>query len=181
VSPIVHTVVPGSTRPPGRRIPVFLAVLTLLASASTAVAFAAPARAAALPTGWATVVNAGSGKCVDARSAGTAVGAAVQQYACDPPNQAARMNGSTQGYAAYKVANSVTSHQVYGFGSYCYFNVNPSVIAEQAIEAPNSANVRFRDMVTVSLGGTGTIRHVINDRGGPSNSPTNVADLVGYP
>ncbi|MET9566766.1 RICIN domain-containing protein [Streptomyces tauricus] len=99
----------------------------------------------------------------------------------DPPNQAAWMNGSTQGYAAYKVANSVTSHQVYGFGSYCYFNVNPAVTAEHAIEAPNSANVRFRSMVTVSLGGTGTIRHVVNDRGGPSNSATNVANLVSYP
>ena len=53
--------------------------------------------------------------------------------------------------------------------------------AEHAIEAPNNANVRFRDMVTVSLGGTGTIRHVVNDRGGPSNSTTNVANLVSYP
>ncbi|MFE9987420.1 RICIN domain-containing protein [Streptomyces sp. NPDC005381] len=99
----------------------------------------------------------------------------------DPPNQAAWMNGSAQGYAAYKVAPSVTSHQVYGFGSYCYFNVNSSVAAEHAIEAPNNANVRFKDMVTVSLGGTGTIRHVVNDRGGPSNSSTNVANLVSYP
>ncbi|MFH8388741.1 RICIN domain-containing protein [Streptomyces sp. NPDC018036] len=99
----------------------------------------------------------------------------------DPPNQAAWMSGSTQGYAAYKVAPSVTSHQVYGFGSYCYFNVNPAVAAEHAVEAPVTANVRFKDLVTVSLGGTGTIRHVVNDRGGPSNSSTNVADLVSYP
>ncbi|QES17649.1 coagulation factor 5/8 type domain-containing protein [Streptomyces venezuelae] len=99
----------------------------------------------------------------------------------DPPNQAAWMNGSTQGYAAYKVADSVTSHQAYGLGSYCYFNVNPGVTAEHAIEAPNRPDVRFRSMVTVSLGGTGTIRHVVNDRGGPSNSSTNVANLVSYP
>ena len=99
----------------------------------------------------------------------------------DPPNQAAWMNGSTQGYAAYKVADSVTSHQAYGLGSYCYFNVNPGVTAEHAIEAPNRPDVRFRNMVTVSLGGTGTIRHVVNDRGGPSNSSTNVANLVSYP
>lgn len=98
----------------------------------------------------------------------------------DPPNQA-WMNGSTQGYSAYKVANSVTSHQAYGLGSYCYFNVDPSVTAEHAIVAPNSPNVRFQNMVTVSLGGTGTIRHVINDRGGPSNASTNVANLVSYP
>ncbi|MFC8063865.1 RICIN domain-containing protein [Streptomyces sp. NPDC057293] len=99
----------------------------------------------------------------------------------DPPNQAAWMNGSTQGYAAYKVADSVTSHQAYGLGSYCFFNVNPQVTAEHAFEVPNNPNVRFRNMVTVSLGGTGTIRHVINDRGGPSNSSTNVANLVSHP
>ncbi|MFB7830346.1 RICIN domain-containing protein [Streptomyces sp. NPDC056056] len=99
----------------------------------------------------------------------------------DPPNQAAWMNGSTQGYAAYKVADSVTSHQAYGLGSYCYFNVNPGVTAEHAIEAPDRPDVRFRSMVTVSLGGTGTIRHVVNNRGGPSNSSTNVANLVSHP
>ncbi|MFD9033234.1 RICIN domain-containing protein [Streptomyces sp. NPDC059567] len=99
----------------------------------------------------------------------------------DPPNQAAWMNGSTQGYTAYKVADSVTSHEAYGLGSYCFFNVNPGVAAERAFEAPQHPNVRFRSMVTVSLGGTGTIRHVINDRGGPSNSTTNVANLVSYP
>ncbi|MEU6086491.1 RICIN domain-containing protein [Streptomyces sp. NPDC047085] len=99
----------------------------------------------------------------------------------DPPNQAAWMNGSTQGYAAYKVADTVTSHQAYGLGSYCYFNVNPSVTAAHAIEAPNNPDVRFTSMVTVSLGGTGTISHVVNSTGGPSNSTTNVADLVRYP
>ncbi|MFD5469117.1 RICIN domain-containing protein [Streptomyces sp. NPDC127105] len=99
----------------------------------------------------------------------------------DPPNQAAWMNGSTQGYAAYKVADSVTSHQAYGLGSYCYFNVNPGVTAARAIEAPNNPNVRFTSMVTVSLGGTGTISRVINNTGGPSNSANNLANLISYP
>jgi hypothetical protein len=36
-------------------------------------------------------------------------------------------------------------------------------------------------MVTVSLGGRGTINHVINTTGGPSNSSTNVAQWVNYP
>ncbi|WP_414944558.1 hypothetical protein [Amycolatopsis sp. cmx-11-32] len=99
----------------------------------------------------------------------------------DPPNQAAWMNGSTRGYAAYKVADSVTDHEAYGLGSYCYFTVNPSVVADRAIEAPNNPNVRFRSMVGVSLGGNGTIGRVVNDRGGPANSDTNVANLVAYP
>ncbi|WP_377273961.1 RICIN domain-containing protein [Peterkaempfera sp. SMS 1(5)a] len=99
----------------------------------------------------------------------------------DPPNQTAWMNGSTKGWAAYKVADSVTGHEAWGLGSYCYFSSNPAVVAEHSFEAPNSAGVRFHDMVTVSLGGTGTINHVINSTGGPSNSASNVADLVSYP
>ncbi|MER6473263.1 RICIN domain-containing protein [Streptomyces collinus] len=99
----------------------------------------------------------------------------------DPPNQAAWTNGSTPGYAAYKVADSVIAHEAYGLGSYCYFNVDPGVTAARAIEAPNTPGVRFTSMVTVSLGGTGTIGHVVNNTGGPSNSATNVANLARYP
>ncbi|PIB04321.1 RICIN domain-containing protein, partial [Streptomyces sp. HG99] len=99
----------------------------------------------------------------------------------DPPNQSSWMNGSTRGYDAYKVSPSVTSHEAWGLGSYCFFNVNPSVVADRAIEAPAVSGVRFHDMVTVSLGGTGTISHVINNLGGPSNSSTNVANLVSGP
>ncbi|WP_411293745.1 RICIN domain-containing protein [Streptomyces kunmingensis] len=99
----------------------------------------------------------------------------------DPPNQAAWMNGGGKGHPAYKVAASVTSHEAWGLGSYCYFSTNSSVVADRAFEVPNASGVRFHDMVTVSLGGTGTISHVINNTGGPSNSSTNVAYLTNYP
>ena len=99
----------------------------------------------------------------------------------DPPNQASWMNGTTQGYAAYKVGASVTSHEAWGLGSYCFFSANSSVVAAHAFEVPSNANVRFHDMVTVSLGGVGTISHVINNSGGPSNSSSNVANLVSFP
>jgi hypothetical protein len=36
-------------------------------------------------------------------------------------------------------------------------------------------------MVTVSLGGKGTIAHVINNTGGPSNSANNKAQVTSYP
>ena len=99
----------------------------------------------------------------------------------DPPNQAAWMNGSTDGYAAYKVAASVTTHEAWGLGSYCYFNVNSGVVDAHSFEVPSTSGVKFHDMVTVSLGGVGTISHIINSTGGPSNSSTSVADLVSYP
>ncbi|OKH99403.1 coagulation factor 5/8 type domain-containing protein [Streptomyces sp. CB02923] len=99
----------------------------------------------------------------------------------DPPDQASWMNGGTKGYAAYKVGDGVKQHEAWGLGSYCYFNVNRSVAAERAFEVPDSPGVRFHDMVTVSLGGTGTIHHVINGTGGPSNAQSNVANVVNYP
>ena len=99
----------------------------------------------------------------------------------DPPTQAAWMNGTTDGYAAYKVADTVTTHEAWGVGSYCFFNVNPSVVDDHSFEVPNTAGVKFHDLVTVSLGGTGTISHIINNSGGPSNSSNSVADLVSFP
>ncbi|RLK09960.1 F5/8 type C domain-containing protein [Micromonospora sp. M71_S20] len=99
----------------------------------------------------------------------------------DPPNQAAWMNGATRGYAAYKVADSVSTHQAWGMGSYCYFNVDPSVVADRAIEAPTSPNVRFTNMVTVSLGGVGTINRVVNGTGGTANAANQQVYLTTYP
>ena len=43
------------------------------------------------------------------------------------------MNGTTNGYAAIKVANSVTTFEAWGLGSYCYFNVNPAVVSGQSL------------------------------------------------
>jgi len=99
----------------------------------------------------------------------------------DPPNQASWMNGTGKGYPAYKVAASVTSHEAWGLGSYCYFSANSSVVADHSFEVPSVSGVKFHDMVTVSLGGVGTISHIINSTGGPSNSSTNVAYLTNYP
>jgi len=99
----------------------------------------------------------------------------------DPPNQAAWMNGSTRGYAAYKVADAVTTHEAFGMGSYCFFNVNPAVVAERGFEVPNRTTVRFTNSVIVSLGGVGTINRVINNTGGPANTTTQVVYLNNFP
>ncbi|MGW3310279.1 RICIN domain-containing protein [Streptomyces sp. NPDC001073] len=99
----------------------------------------------------------------------------------DPPNQASWMNGSGKGYPAYKVAANVTTHEAWGLGSYCYFSSNSSVVADHSFEVPSVSGVKFHDMVTVSLGGVGTISHIINNTGGPSNSSNNVAYLTNFP
>jgi hypothetical protein len=100
----------------------------------------------------------------------------------DVPNNASwSSGGGAQGWAAYKVGDSVTSHEAWGVGSYCFFSTNPSVVLGHSFEVPDNANVRFHDLVTVSLGGTGTISHVINNSGAAVNSGHQVTDLVSYP
>jgi hypothetical protein len=83
----------------------------------------------------------------------------------DPPSQSAWMDGSTDGFASYKVANTVTSHTAYGVGVYSFFT-NGSLQLESAIEVPPSGvnGAMFHDMMTFS--GSGTIDHVLNTFGG---------------
>ncbi|HEX6471500.1 MAG TPA: discoidin domain-containing protein [Streptosporangiaceae bacterium] len=100
----------------------------------------------------------------------------------DPPSQSAWRADSPDGYAAYKVADSVTSHEAWGLGSYCFFNVNPAIVAARGFEAPTRSTVRFHDLLTVSLGGNGTIAHVINSTGAAATGTATVpVDLVSYP
>jgi hypothetical protein len=100
----------------------------------------------------------------------------------DPPNQAAWMNGTTKGYAAYKVADGVTSHEAWGLGSYCFFNVDPTVVAARGFEVPNNPGVKFHHALTVSLGGKGSITNVINTTGGVAQGEETIpSKVVSYP
>ncbi|MEU4626175.1 discoidin domain-containing protein [Actinoplanes sp. NPDC023801] len=102
----------------------------------------------------------------------------------DVPNQAAWIGPRGNGYAAYKVADNVTDHQLWGGGSYAYFNVNPSVRVDRAFEVPNRPGVQLRSILTVSLGDVGTIANVVNDTGGAVPNPagnTTPRQVVAYP
>jgi len=100
----------------------------------------------------------------------------------DPPNQAAWTHDGTLGWAAYKVADSVTHHEGWGLGAYCFFHVDPSIHASHAFEAPVTEGVRFHDLLTVSLGGVGTIDHVINDTGAAAQGTATIpVNLVSFP
>ncbi|MGX6603027.1 ricin-type beta-trefoil lectin domain protein [Micromonosporaceae bacterium Da 78-11] len=99
----------------------------------------------------------------------------------DPPNQAAWMNGSQNGYPALKVASGVTNFEAWGLGSYCFFNVNPAVASARAFEVPSVPGVKFHNMAAVSLGGVGTISRIINNTGAAANPSYNNSYLVSYP
>ncbi|HEX4124029.1 MAG TPA: coagulation factor 5/8 type domain-containing protein, partial [Tepidisphaeraceae bacterium] len=84
----------------------------------------------------------------------------------DPPSQSAWSSPMRAGYASYKVADGVTSHQAWGLGIYSYFT-GASVTCDSAIECPPVPGVQFHDMTTIRLGGQpgSGIAHVINGRG----------------
>ncbi|BDD76122.1 MULTISPECIES: coagulation factor 5/8 type domain-containing protein [Streptomyces] len=104
------------------------------------------------------------------------------EKAYDAPDQAAIQNGSVKGYAAYKVGDDVTEHEGWGLGSYCYYNVNPSIVQHHGFAAPNRSGVRFHGLLVVSLGGNGQYECVINDTGSPTSGTDTVpSKVVQYP
>ena len=103
----------------------------------------------------------------------------------DVPDQAQWTSGHGEGWAAYKVGAIVKRHEAWGLGSYCFFNIdgrNTHVNAARAFEVPEAPGVRLHDVVTVSLGGNGSIAHVVNESGGATR-PTGATavNLVSYP
>ncbi|MGW1773400.1 discoidin domain-containing protein [Streptomyces sp. NPDC002104] len=104
------------------------------------------------------------------------------EKAYDAPNQAAVQNGSVKGYAAYKVADSVNTHEGWGLGSYCYYNVDPTIRQDHGFEVPVKPGVKFHDILVVSLGGNGQYEHVINNTGAPtSGTSTTPSTVVSFP
>lgn len=85
----------------------------------------------------------------------------------DVPNQEAWMsnNGTVNGFASYKVADNVTSHNLYGAGIYSYHR-DARIDLNSAIEIPDTANVKITNACTVMLAGNPGISHIVNDAGG---------------
>ncbi|MER6115734.1 discoidin domain-containing protein [Streptomyces sp. NPDC001743] len=106
------------------------------------------------------------------------------EKAYDAPNQAAIQNGDTKGYAAYRVDDSVTTHEAWGLGSYCNYNVDPNIRQDHGFKAPVKPGVKFHSLLTVSLGGNGHYEHVINNTGAstvPAGTSTVPSTVVSYP
>ncbi|MEU0134145.1 coagulation factor 5/8 type domain-containing protein [Streptomyces sp. NPDC006296] len=104
------------------------------------------------------------------------------EKAYDAPDQAAIQNGDIKGYAGYKVDDSVTTHEGWGMGSYCFFNVDPTIRQQHGFQAPVKPGVKFHDLIVVSLGGQGQYDHVINDTGSPTSGTSTVpSQVVSFP
>jgi hypothetical protein len=100
----------------------------------------------------------------------------------DPPDQSSYTSApGTNGWASYKVADAVTTHEAWGLGIYSVFR-HPDVVLTRAIEVPVNPNVRFHDMITVALDHLGEISNVINNTGGPTaTSPRVTPKVTNFP
>ena len=105
----------------------------------------------------------------------------------DPPSQAAWMAApGVDGWAAFKVADTVTSFSGYGMGSYSFFNQGVSIYAVNAFEVPATlpaASLHNLLTIFLSTSGSGGILNVINNTGGPSTiaNPSTPVTVVSYP
>lgn len=96
----------------------------------------------------------------------------------DPPDQKSYTSApGVNGWASYKVADSVTSHQAFGLGIYSVF-LRPNVTLTRAIEVPHAPGVVFHHIITVALGNLGQISNVIDDQGGPTSIHPRVTPKV---
>src|SRR5216684_768738 len=105
----------------------------------------------------------------------------------DPPSQAAWMEApGVNGWAAFKVASTVTSFSGYGMGSYSFFNQGVNIYAAHAFEVPVTLPASsLHDLLTIFLSkaGFGGILNVVNDTGGSSTiaNPDVPVTVVSYP
>ena len=98
----------------------------------------------------------------------------------DPPSIEEWSHDGVRGYASYKVADSVTTHEAWGLGVYCVFKAAP-IVAETAIEAPIDApGVKMHHMITIRLSGQAGsgINHVINRQGDAVLTPEKKKAIV---
>jgi hypothetical protein len=105
----------------------------------------------------------------------------------DPPNQAAWMAApGVDGWAAFKIADTVSRFSGYGMGSYSFFNQGVDIFAANAFEVPATLPAAsLHDLLTIFLSpaGSGGIMNVVNGTGGSSTiaNPDVPVTVVSYP
>lgn len=114
-------------------------------------------------------------------------GGKVVFYQCeipyDVPNQEAWRSheGTVNGYASYKVADNVNSHEAYGLGIYLY-NRDATVELRTAMEVPEAGeNIRVYHICTVMITGNPGITHIINEEGGSVYTAGAREVIIDYP
>lgn len=96
----------------------------------------------------------------------------------DPPAADSWKHGETYGYASYKVAEHVKTHQAWGVGVYNVFYKAP-VIVDQAIETPETVENSIYHKIIFWLNGNkeSIVKSIINGKGGGVSSSKRKATL----
>jgi hypothetical protein len=96
----------------------------------------------------------------------------------DPPSVDAWKHNGTYGYASYKVADNVKSHEAWGIGIYNVFYDAP-VIVDNAIETPAHLEGNIHNKIIFWLNGNkeSIVKSIINGKGGPVNVTTRKATM----
>ncbi|MEU0971277.1 discoidin domain-containing protein [Streptomyces sp. NPDC005917] len=100
------------------------------------------------------------------------------EKAYDAPNAAAITHDGVVGYAAYKVADTVTTHEAWGLGSYCNYTADPSIVQSNGFQVPTGSGIKMHDLLVISLGGMGQYAHVVNTTGAPTSGTSTVPSKV---
>ncbi|MEU3842978.1 discoidin domain-containing protein [Streptomyces sp. NPDC028635] len=100
------------------------------------------------------------------------------EKAYDAPNAAAITHDGIVGYAAYKVADTVTTHEAWGLGSYCNYTADPSIVQAHGFQVPVGPGIKLHDLLVISLGGKGQYAHVVNATGAPTSGTATVPSKV---
>ncbi|MES2826748.1 MAG: hypothetical protein V4687_01275 [Bacteroidota bacterium] len=99
----------------------------------------------------------------------------------DAPNQESwsSQQSKVNGYAAFKVANTVKNHRSVGIGSYAVFTgTDGKVNKHNGFEIPNSPDVKLEKLVITRFSGPGNIQNVINGIGG--STANGVKRVISY-
>lgn len=100
----------------------------------------------------------------------------------DVPNQQVWLShdGTVNGFASVKIADTVKSHEAYGLGIYLY-NRDAAVELYSAMEVPEDAEgIHVHHICTVMITGNPGITHIINDRGDAVVTPGARAVILDY-
>jgi hypothetical protein len=100
----------------------------------------------------------------------------------DPPDQPSFTSApGVNGWASYKVADKVATHEAWGLGVYSVFR-KPNVVLTRAIEVPVKPAVRFHHAMTIALDDKGEITHIVNDTGDAARpKPRTTPRLTEFP
>ncbi|MFG2965201.1 MULTISPECIES: discoidin domain-containing protein [unclassified Streptomyces] len=100
------------------------------------------------------------------------------EKAYDAPNAAAITHDGVVGYAAYKVADTVGTHEAWGLGSYCNYTADPTIVQSNGFQVPTGSGIKMHDLLVISLGGMGQYAHVVNTTGSPTSGTSTVPSKV---